>query len=162
MARAEQRARIVVEVAFDEEDPCPVKAGRGQGLILATWLAGAEVEITDVGPALETGERERGPFLERLEVSIGARVAAIGDRFERSGREPKRGTNERDSHFELVGILHGLTDAYRLLTGQPAATAETRGKVAYEAAAPRRAAREAELMRPFLEEQAADPGWVRP
>jgi hypothetical protein len=126
MARAERRVRIVVNVTLDESDPCPVAVGQGQGLILATWLAGAEVEVTDVGSTLGQGERERGPFQEQLERAIGGLMAHLGREpwMMSSIGAPRRGTRERDLHFENVGRLNGLAEAHGLLTGAARSSAK--------------------------------------
>jgi hypothetical protein len=135
MGRAETETRVVLRVSHDAEDGCPVEIGADRGLVLATWLAGGEVRVSDVGPALGPQERERGAFLRELERRIGSVAARIGAEpmYGPGINAPKRGTRERDVHYTRHGRLEGLCEAYELLTGKPRATAVHIGLEAWAA-----------------------------
>lgn len=137
MARREKRARVVLTVTYDEADGLPVQIGTDAGLVLATFLAGAEVEVTDIGPALGQGDRERGSFKSELEYRIGALMHRLGREPWMSGSgaigAPRRGTDARDRHFEEIGRLHGLMTAYDALTGLPRGAAAHVGQEAWAA-----------------------------
>ena len=119
MSRPERTTRIVITVTHDADEPCPVDVGSSQGLVLATWLAGAEVKVADVGPALRSGERERGPALLVIERTIGS-ILEAQNRNVRVRRTYDQGLRN--------GLLQGLATAYRALTGLPQATAERIGR----------------------------------